>query len=70
MKNIQIRPYYSKDKNQISSLFDLNTPKFFALSERDDLINYLKNERENYFVVEKEKNIIGAGGMNYIPNER
>lgn len=65
-----IRKYSSSDKPQILELLKLNTPEFFAVSEEKDLKQYLENEVEDYFVVEENTKIIGAGGINYVPKEK
>ena len=60
-----IRAYTSKDKDEIINLLRLNTPLYFAPSEETDLMAYLDQHREDYFVVENKGNIVGAGGINY-----
>ncbi|HET8859292.1 GNAT family N-acetyltransferase [Marivirga sp.] len=61
---MKIRPYIASDKAAVLQLFDLNTPQYFDEAERADLIHYLDNETEDYFVVEDEGEIVGAGGIN------
>ena len=60
-----IRKYIEKDKPDLIKLLRLNTPRFFSPSEEKDFIDYLNRHSENYFVVEKSNQIIGAGGINY-----
>lgn len=60
-----IRDYNESDFDKVVQLLELNTPQFFDPSEEQDFINYLLNEREDYFVVEKENEIVGVGGVNY-----
>lgn len=62
---IKIREYHSKDRNQILNLLKLNTPKYFAPKEENDLIYYLDNEIELYYVVETDNIIVGCGGINF-----
>lgn len=62
---ITIRLYTPQDKNAIFSLLDLNTPKYFAPEEKDDLVHYLENEIEHYFVAELNNEIVGSGGINF-----
>ena len=62
-----IRSYKSEDKKKIIDLLDLNIPKSFAPSEAEDFIEYLDQHLEDYFVVEENGEIIGAGGINYFP---
>lgn len=65
-----IRPYTPKDKSAILNLLALNTPDYFDPSEQKDLIHYLDQEIEDYFVIEEFNEIIGSGGINYFPSER
>jgi ribosomal protein S18 acetylase RimI-like enzyme len=67
--NIQIRPYQPKDKGQVLDLIRQSTPEFFHPSEEADLINYLEDELEDYFVAVNGTAIIGSGGINYFPAE-
>ncbi len=65
-----IREYHKSDRAGVLGLLDSNTPDYFALSERADMEHYLDHELEDYFVVEKEGRIIGAGGINYVPEKK
>ena len=60
-----IRPYSSKDLEEVITIFRGNTPDFFSTEEETDLIGYLKNETEDYFVIENENQVVGCGGINY-----
>ena len=60
-----IRKYNEADKEKVISLLRLNTPKYFSPVEEKDLIFYIENEIEQYFVVEYENKIIGCGGFNF-----
>ena len=42
-----------------------NTPNYFSIDEEGDLINYLENEIEEYFVIELDGRAIGSGGINF-----
>ncbi len=64
-----IRAYSQQDFEAVVGLFEANSPTFFDSSEKQDFVHYLLHEREDYFVVEKENNIIGAGGVNYPSNK-
>jgi ribosomal protein S18 acetylase RimI-like enzyme len=66
---MKIRPYISTDKSAVIELLQLNTPTFFDKSEQKDLEHYLNNEIEDYFVIEYNNAIIGAGGINYFLSE-
>ena len=65
-----IRKYSHKDKSKVIDLLKLNIPKYFDYSEKSEYENYLENEVEDYFVVEEDAKIIGAGGINYFAKER
>lgn len=67
---MKIRPYIASNKAAVLQLFDLNTPQYFDETERAGLIHYLENETEDYFVVEDEGQIVGAGGINYEPQSK
>ena len=60
-----IRPYEKSDKTDVINLFRLNTPSYFSTEEEDDLIYFLENEREQYYVVSINEEIVGCGGYNF-----
>lgn len=66
---MNIRHYTPKDKLKVINLLQLNTPEFFDESEQKDLEHYLEHEVEDYFVIEDDNSIIGAGGINYFLKE-
>ena len=55
-----IRAYLDSDSEEVVRLVQLNTPKYFHISEEQDLRNYLANEKEDYFIVESNGEIIAA----------
>ncbi|MFD2247402.1 GNAT family N-acetyltransferase [Pontibacter ruber] len=59
-----IRAYTRDDNEELIALLQLNIPQYFAESEVNDYIEYLDQHADNYFVVEEDGNIIGAGGYN------
>ncbi len=61
-----IREYATDDKATVIGLLQLNIPQYFAPEEEQDFIEYLEKYREDYFVVEVDGLIIGAGGINYV----
>ncbi|MGC1630879.1 MAG: GNAT family N-acetyltransferase [Gelidibacter sp.] len=65
-----IRAYTNKDKYKVIELFGKNTPEYFDPSEESDFEKYLDNEVEDYFVYDHNSEIIGAGGINYFPEEK
>jgi ribosomal-protein-alanine N-acetyltransferase len=68
--NITIREYTSQDKESILNLLQLNTPEFFSPEEEKDLLYYLENEIELYFVIEVDHKIVGSGGINFSEDQR
>ena len=65
-----IREYTPSDKPRLLELLRMNIPASFAESEYDDLIHYLDERVELYYVVELENEIIGAGGINFENDQR
>ena len=60
-----IREYAPNDKSALLQLLDLNTPTYFAPTERTDFESYLDHEVELYYVVTFENRIVGCGGINF-----
>lgn len=65
-----IRNYTHKDKSKVMTLLRQNTPQYFALIEESDFEQYLDHDVEDYFVYQYNSEIIGAGGINYFPEEK
>ena len=63
--NLIIRPYKSSDKTDLLTLIDLNTPLYFASTEKSDFDRYLDSEIELYYVITFEGKIMGCGGINF-----
>lgn len=59
-----IRKYTEQDKNRIVELLRINTPEYFSPEEEGDLIYYLDNHIENYYVIVVNNIIVGCGGFN------
>ena len=64
-KNPTIRAYDANDKATLLHLLELNTPKYFAPSEKEDLEHYLESEIELYYVLSVDEKIVGCGGINF-----
>jgi len=64
-----IREYSESDKSAVINLLQLNTPEYFHPSEDVEFTDYLDKKREDYFVVLRKSKIVGAGGINYFPDE-
>lgn len=60
-----IRLYRKEDRESIIELFCLNTPSYFAIEEKEDLIEYLAKYIEEYFVIELDNSVLGCGGINF-----
>lgn len=67
---MKIREYKKSDKENVLNLIRLNIPKFFDYYEEKDLVNYLDNEIDKYFVVEDDDKIVGSGGFNHFKSEK
>jgi len=62
---VLIKEYKNSDKAEVVNLLKLNAPTYFSLEEEKDLIYYLDNEIEKYYVIEVGNQIIGSGGINF-----
>jgi ribosomal protein S18 acetylase RimI-like enzyme len=67
--NIRIRPYQEKDKPAVLHLLRKSTPRYFHPTEEDDLLIYLDEQLEDYFVALIGDGIVGSGGINYFPSD-
>ncbi len=68
--DLEIKKYSNTNKSAVIELLRSNTPEYFDPTEETDLINYLDHEREDYFIVEENSQIVGAGGINYFLDEK
>lgn len=59
-----IRKHIDSDRKRIMELLKLNTPKYFSPEEEEDLIDYLDNHADNYYIIEDDNVIVGCGGFN------
>lgn len=59
-----IRKHTDSDRIRIMELLKLNTPEYFSPEEEEDLIDYLDNHADNYYVIEDNNVIVGCGGFN------
>jgi len=62
---VLIKEYKNSDKVKVINLLKLNTPTYFSPEEEKDLLYYLDNEIEKYYVIEVDNQIIGSGGINF-----
>lgn len=65
-----IRPYQTNDKEQVLEILRLNTPKYFAFEEEQELEKYLEVLLEDYFVFEENGEVVGSGGINYFYDQQ
>ncbi|MBC7914537.1 MAG: GNAT family N-acetyltransferase [Pyrinomonadaceae bacterium] len=64
-EELNIRAYKTTDQEAVLNLLRLNTPQYFSTEEENDLVYYLENEIEHYFVIEINQQIVGSGGFNF-----
>ena len=67
--SITIREYEPTDKDAVINLIRLNIPKYFAPTEETDLNYYLDHERELYYVLLFDGQIVGCRGINFEDNK-
>jgi [ribosomal protein S18]-alanine N-acetyltransferase len=65
MENIVIRAYKPEDQASVLQLLRLNTPEYFAPEEEKDLVYYLDNEIDQYYVLEYNGMLVGSGSINF-----
>jgi ribosomal protein S18 acetylase RimI-like enzyme len=64
-EKIIIRKYIDQDKEDVLNLLRLNTPTYFSAEEEKDLVYYLDNKMEYFFVLVISDKVIGCGGINF-----
>ena len=64
-----LRPYQANDKQQVIKLFLLNTPGYFDPKEEEDLLVFLDEYPEEYYVIVKDDGHIIASGGNIIKGD-
>lgn len=60
---LAVRPYRPDDRDACLAIFDGNTPRFFAPSERADFAGFLDAGPGGYFVVADGSVVVGCGGV-------
>ncbi len=60
-----IRTYRKADQSKLIEILQLNVPEYFDKSEIQDFEFYLAHEIEMYFVIERDGEIAGSGGINF-----
>ncbi|MNE23221.1 Acetyltransferase (GNAT) family protein [compost metagenome] len=61
---LNIRPYTVSDLDVCLRLFDGNVPQFFAPTEREDFVVFLKNLslEDAFIVIESDGSVVACGG--------
>lgn len=61
---MNLRRYEPRDLDAVVAIFRSNIPKYFGHEEEPGLIEFLSTDRmEDYYVVEIEEQVVGAGGI-------
>ena len=58
-----IRPYSAGDLEAVVEIFRSNMPKYFVPDEEPGLREFLAGDLENYYVIELDGEVVGAGGI-------
>lgn len=58
-----IREYSQEDYKLLIELFRSNVPAYFDAEEEKDLIRFINEDREHFFVVEMDNALIACGGF-------
>lgn len=67
---LKIRDYNKGDKATLVEIMKLNVPQFFAEVEVNDYEEYLDTETEIYLVAEMDGEVVGAGGLNFVDQNK
>lgn len=59
-----IEEYNDKDREELLKIFRLNVPDYFAAEEEQDLIMFLDNYADNFYVCKNDGVLSGCGGHN------
>lgn len=67
MQKLEIKKYKSRDFDYCMEIFELNCPKYFAESEREDCKKYLSSNQDHYLVglFDKKKDTITISTSQY-----
>jgi predicted GNAT family N-acyltransferase len=60
---MRIRSYNSEDLDAVVSIFRSNIPKYFGPEEEPGLYSFMDERAEDYYVVEVDGEVVGAGGI-------
>lgn len=68
MNRLSIRLYQSGDEPRCREIFDSNNPEYFGDNEREPFLDWLrKSDRDPYWVLEDDGEIVACGGVRVIP---
>lgn len=59
----EIRNYTGEDLESVVAIFRSNIPKYFLETEETELREFLAGGVENYYVLELDGEVVGAGGI-------
>jgi predicted GNAT family N-acyltransferase len=60
---VKIRPYEERDLEGVEAIFRSNIPKYFGPAEEPGLHDFLEKYSTDYYVVEADGEVVGAGGI-------
>lgn len=60
---MNLRRFEAADTEAVIAIFRSNIPKYFVESEEPELREYLAGSVENYYVIEADGEVVGAGGI-------
>ena len=61
---MKLRPYEPQDLEAVVAIFRSNIPKYFGPEEESGLREFLQsNHVDNYYVIEVDGEVVGAGGI-------
>jgi len=63
MQKLEIKKYKTRDFDYCMEIFELNCPKYFAESEREDCKKYLSSNQDHYLVGLFDKKVVAAFGI-------
>jgi hypothetical protein len=63
MSETNIRRYEHSDLDAVVSIFRSNIPKYFGPGEETGLHEFLRDLSEDYYVLEGNGEVVGAGGI-------
>jgi GNAT superfamily N-acetyltransferase len=63
MHALALAPFTSADRDACLAAFDSNVPKYFLPNERAEYASFLDAPAGEYFVVRREGEVVGCGGV-------